>query len=312
MTSQEPDAADANLLEQYRHASSAEGLGPTESVRAAILAEGRRIAQQRAAAPPNAFDTSQPAANQSRWKIAAFGTFGVAVLGGLLMVPRWLPTAPPQIAASRPAAASRSTAAPAAADAVAPSPVSPPTQLPANAPQSTAAALAKRETALPDRRAAPSAKSSDAQLAEVARDAPADEPKTASSNVASQADSVAVTGARPSRQHSISARAAAPAAAPPPAESPMPTPLQSAVAAEDAGRVAVLLDEHAATEDRDGLGRTPLMLATMQGQIGIVRLLLAHGADPNAADKSGNTPLQQARKGQFTEIARLLEDAGAH
>jgi hypothetical protein len=309
MTSQEPDAADAKLLEQYRHASSAEGLGPTESVRAAILAEGRRIAQQRAAAPPSAFDTSRPAANQSRWRIAAFGTFGVAILGALLMVPRWLSTAPPQIAASRSAAAPTPKA-----EAIAPAPVSPqvPPQLSANAPQSAAGASAKPATAPPERRAAPSAKTNDAQLAEAARSAPAESQNAADSNVATQADSLAVTGARASRERSLSARAAAPAAAPPPAASPTRTPLQSAVAAEDVGRVGVLLDEHAATEDRDGLGRTPLMLATMQGQIEIVRLLLAHGADPNAADKSGNTPLQQARRDRFTEIAQLLETAGAH
>ena len=67
MTSQEPDPIEAALLERYRKASSAESLEPTEAVRAAILAEGRRIAEQRAAAPPlRSFDTSRPAANQSQ------------------------------------------------------------------------------------------------------------------------------------------------------------------------------------------------------------------------------------------------------
>ena len=106
MTSQEPDHIDAALLKKYREASSAEGLEPTETVRSAILAEGRRIAQQRAATPPlQGFDISQPAANQPRWRIAAFGTFGVAILAALLVVPRWLmPTAssPPAATSAAP------------------------------------------------------------------------------------------------------------------------------------------------------------------------------------------------------------------
>jgi hypothetical protein len=313
MTSQEPDAADAKLLERYRQASSAEGLEPTEAVRAAILAEGRRIAQQRAAAPPSAFDTSQPAANQPRWRIAAFGTFGVAVLGALLMVPRWLPTEPPQVAESRSASAPPPARLP-AADAVAPAPVPPPVapRPGPNTPQSTAGALAKRAITPADRQAEPAAKTDNAQLAEVVHSAPAEAPKAADSNVAAPLDSGVVTGARASRERSISSIAAAPAAAPPLAGLPMPTPLQSAVAAGDVGRATILLDQHAATEDRDGRGRTPLMLATARGQIEIVRLLLSHGADPNAADNSGLTPLQQARRDQFTEIAQLLQDAGAH
>ena len=114
MTSQNPDAIDAALLERYRQASSAEGLEPTEAVRAAILAEGRRIAQQRAAAPPlRSFDTSRPAANQSRFRLAAFGTFGVAILAALLIVPRWLisPASRPQLAATQSAPASARDAA---------------------------------------------------------------------------------------------------------------------------------------------------------------------------------------------------------
>jgi hypothetical protein len=283
MTPEETDAVDAKLQERYRQASSAQGLGPTEAVRAAILAEGKRIAQQRAKAPVSAFDTTQPAANQARWKIAAFGTFGVAILGALLMIPQLLPTAPP-------------------AGAVTPPPV-----------ETRAAAQPKRESsAVANRYQEPSAKANSAQLAELARPAPAEAGKLTNSIEAAQSDSAAAAGASVSAPRAAAARTAAPAAAPPPVSgAAAPADLQSAVAAGDEGRAAILLDQHAAIEERDGLGRTPLMLATMRGQIGMVRLLLAHGADPNAADNTGNTPLKQAHRSQFAEIAGLLENAGA-
>lgn len=43
----------------------------------------------------------------------------------------------------------------------------------------------------------------------------------------------------------------------------------------------------------------------------IVQLLIDYSADVNIADKSGVTPLQHARLRGFTEIARILEAAGA-
>lgn len=42
-----------------------------------------------------------------------------------------------------------------------------------------------------------------------------------------------------------------------------------------------------------------------------VQLLVEHGADVNIADRNGVTPLQHARAKGFTEIARILEQAGA-
>ncbi len=332
MTSQEPDAVDAALLERYRQASSAEGLEPTEVVRAAILAEGRRIAEQRAAAPPlRSFDTSRPAANQSRFRLAAFGTFGVAILAALLIVPRWLisPASRPQMAATQSAPASARDAAalkeetepkenvPAAAAA-------PP---PAEAPAATSVPQLARSRSEP-----PSAAGR-----QIAAGAPAKRPTQSSTNqivenappgapgifgLPSNADHVnsdAVTAARaaPNRSFSSSAASAASAAsagaaaAPPPATSTSRTPLMAAVTEGDLRGAAMLLDRHASTEDRDGLGRTPLLVATTEGQVEIVRLLLAHGADPNAADKTGSTPLQLANRSQFTEIAQLLKDAGA-
>ena len=44
----------------------------------------------------------------------------------------------------------------------------------------------------------------------------------------------------------------------------------------------------------------------------IVQLLVDHGADVDLADKDGVTPLQHARERRFTEIERILLQAGAH
>jgi Ankyrin repeats (3 copies) len=318
MTSQEPDAVDEALLQRYRQASSAEGLEPTEAVRAAILAEGRRIARQRAAAPPlHSFDTSKPAANQSRFRIAAFGTFGVAILAALLIVPRWLisPASRQQMAATQSAPASaRETAT--LREATAPAPAADP-RLAKSEPsprggtrRSAADAAAKRpREPIADQRAQPL--SEDSLGAPVAENAA----PVAGGNI----NSDAVTAARSAQNRSFSsnsssssrAASAGAAAAPPPAASSSQSSLMAAVSAGDLARAATLLDRHVPTEDRDGLGRTPLLVATVQGQVEIVRLLLAHGADPNAMDKTGSTPLQLANRSQFREIAQLLEDAGA-
>jgi ankyrin repeat protein len=90
------DAQEKELLERYRRASNADTAAPSEAVRAAILAEGRRAADARAKElRGQPFDTSRPAANDSRWKITAFGTAGAALLAVFLFAPRLWETAPP-------------------------------------------------------------------------------------------------------------------------------------------------------------------------------------------------------------------------
>jgi len=65
-------------------------------VRAAILAESRRVAELRAQeAREQRIDASRPAANDSRWKITAFGTAGAALVAALLFAPRLWESAPP-------------------------------------------------------------------------------------------------------------------------------------------------------------------------------------------------------------------------
>ncbi len=128
MTSKE-NSPDEELLARYRSASETQGSAPSEAVRAAILAESRRVAAELAKkTPQHPFDVSRPAANDSRWKITAFGTVGVALLAALLFAPRYwesLPTASVSSAPAEKTAASDAAAparAPPSAPAAAPSP----------------------------------------------------------------------------------------------------------------------------------------------------------------------------------------------
>jgi len=88
---------------------------------------------------------------------------------------------------------------------------------------------------------------------------------------------------------------------------PAPAALVSAVASGDAAQTVALLDQGAAIDGRDELGRTPLMRAVLQGRSDLVRLLLDRGADLHVADNTGNTPLQQATRQNSREIIALLE-----
>ena len=90
------DNQDKELLERYRRAGDAQTAAPSEAVRAAILAEGRRAAEQYAKdVGGRPFDASVPAANDSRWKLTAFGTAGAALVAALLFAPRLWEHAPP-------------------------------------------------------------------------------------------------------------------------------------------------------------------------------------------------------------------------
>ncbi|WP_053070702.1 ankyrin repeat domain-containing protein [Halomonas sp. PR-M31] len=63
-------------------------------------------------------------------------------------------------------------------------------------------------------------------------------------------------------------------------------------------------------------GGTALLEAIILGDGGprhieIVELLVDAGADVNLADNDGTTPLQHAKARGYTEIAEILEKAGA-
>lgn len=72
--------------------------------------------------------------------------------------------------------------------------------------------------------------------------------------------------------------------------------------------------------DRDhvnNLGWTALLQAVIAGdgspaQTEIVRLLIAGGANANIADRDGVTALAHAKRARYTEMVRILGEAGAH
>jgi ankyrin repeat protein len=80
--------------------------------------------------------------------------------------------------------------------------------------------------------------------------------------------------------------------------------------------VKMLIAARAPLNHVNRLGWTALMEAIVLGNGGknhtaTVRALVEAGADPNIADRQGITPLQHARRRGYTEMARILENAGA-
>jgi hypothetical protein len=363
MTSKD-SAQDQELLDRYRRASDTDAATPSDAVRSAILAESRRMAEQLAAKPlaveqpaaeqpaatesPPPFDVSRPAANDSRWKITAFGTAGAALLAALLIGPRYwesLPTAQNStVPAAAPAEESKSANSDAAslprATSVAPA-AAPAPKLESNAPSQRSESqevAALKENAVPPEKAleqpldkknaqlaqnyaptplalkpapaAPPASVIETDLARASNLVPAPAPTAPSEDSAQN-----IIAGQPTNTDRLGAiqggfsKGAARAARERNALEPVN--LQSASAAGDLAQATLLLDQGAAVDARDTQGRTPLLLAVAQNQLAVVRLLLARGADPNAADNAGVTPLRLAKDKDLRDVAALLERAGA-
>jgi hypothetical protein len=278
------DTRDEELLARYRRAG-ADAAGPGDTVRAAILAESRRVAAELAKqTPPPAFDVSRPAANDSRWKIPAFGTIGAALLAALLFAPRYWEHAPP---------AQVSTVSPAAVETQA--------QAKAEAPKLEEVKPSAPRSSTEPARQSPS--ESDSLQEVVVTQAQRKSSKTADRPSPNLAPLAATPPSNAVQSYALGSAARAERAD----SALMPATLQSAAARGDVAQATSLLNQGAAIDARDEAGRTPLMLAVTQGQLEIVRLLLARGADPNAADNAGHTPLQQARQQNSPEITALLE-----
>lgn len=304
MTSKESgQTEDKKLLDRYRRASDSEAAAPSGAVRAAILAESRRVAEQLAAkGPQHSFDVSRPAANDSRWKIAAFGTVGAALLAALLIAPRYWETLPASKVATAQLAAPAAAPAREAAPATAPVP-----KLESVAPAESSES-SQEVVVTQAKRRRPNSDAASSQVASSTKPASAPLNDTADLSIAPVAPPSAVAARSADSTVAYSANRIAGAAQ----IAPMPARLQSAAGAGDVAQATVLLDAGAVLDARDGHGRTPLMLAVEQGQLEIVRLLLQRGADPNAVDDTGRTPLQKASKQNLKAIAALLQSAGAH
>ena len=303
------DTRDEELLARYRRAG-AHAAGPSEAVRAAILAESRRVAEELAKQAPRApLDVSRPAANDSRWKITAFGTAGAALLAALLFAPRYWENAPP----------AQVSMAPPPAPNAAPSFTEPARQSPSESDlQETIVTGAKRRASKSNAAPSPNpgapAPALPPRVAQNYAPGPPSAPPSASNFIVAPPAPAAGR-----RLPELSAQAAVGSVLPKPADRASaadsalkPATLQSAVTQGDLAQTATLLDQGAVIDARDESGRTPLMLAVTEDRVEIVRLLLARGADPNAADNSGHTPLQQATKRNLQDVAALLQQAGAH
>jgi hypothetical protein len=323
MTSKE-SAQDKELLERYRRASDTESAAPSEAVRAAILAEGRRAAELRAKeVRGQPFDASRPAANDSRWKITAFGTAGAALVAALLFAPRLWENAPPAPSVSntaQPAKLESLPEAPNASDSLQEIVVTQATRQSSKsagaAPAAPAAPAGQAPSA--DEIAAPKATEVKPRM-----DLPAPERQRtdALAQSAAQAEKIYPQNYVPAAPPAVQTAPDPQIARMAPSQNagrvassrnaPQPAALQSAAASGDTVQTTALLDHGAALDARDDHGRTPLMLAVMQGRLDVVRLLLNRGADPTIADGTGRTPLQQAKQQNLREIAALLERAGA-
>lgn len=80
--------------------------------------------------------------------------------------------------------------------------------------------------------------------------------------------------------------------------------------------VRILIAAKAPLNLVNNLGWTALMEAIVLGpgdrrHIDTLKALVEAGADVNIADRQGTTPLQHARRRGYTDMARILEDAGA-
>ena len=306
MSTHEPEDSDGDWVKRYRQASDADAAMPSAATREAILAEGRRVAASRAANPTtHRFDTKQPAANQSRWKLAAGGTVGAALFAAVLMFPHL--GSPPSPSTAKTASTPAVTAPPSAPAAS--------TESASDALEDVVVTGARRASPPPSR-----------MLARKAQPAPAREAAQLDRNAdstlheAQDATSDALAGAQTAR---MAPAASAPAAASSAlaARGAMTSAavhgnltndsLLTGVASGDLSRVSALLDEGANPELADSMGRTPLLRAVIAQREDMVQLLLAHHADPNAPDHSGQTPLQRARLDGQLNIVSLLKRAGA-
>ena len=321
-------AQDKELLERYRRASDTEAAAPSEAVRAAILAEGRRAAELRAKeVRGQLFRASRPAANDSRWKMTAFGTAGAALVAALLFAPRLWEGAPPAASVSNTAQAPKLESLPVAADSSEPLQEIVVTQSTRNSSKSAGAVSPKSSAAAaPVAQARPADEIAAPQATEVKprTDLPGPAERQRTEGLARSA----APGEKIYPQNYVPAAPPAVPLAPDPQidrmapsqnaaraagsrSAPQPATLQSAAASGDTAQTTALLNQGAALNARDDHGRTPLMLAVMQGRLDVVRLLLNRGADPTIADGAGRTPLQQAKQQNLREIAALLEGAGA-
>jgi ankyrin repeat protein len=326
MTSKD-NSEDQELLDRYRRASGTDTAAPSDAVRSAILAESRRVAGQLAAkGSPPPFDVSRPAANDSRWKLTAFGTAGAALLAALLIAPRYWENLPREQQSSVPAAAP--AAAPTAAPAVPAAAESKSSNADAASQPSApkleevkpyATPAPKLESAAPARRAESSQEMAASQEA-AAPQSPAPQESSAPRDSAALLDKKRTVTLAQNYAPAPAPFALKPApAAPPaavaesdlaPAKNLVPAPILSADRA-GAAQGALSLGAARAVRERNALEPISLQSASAAGDVAQTTLLLDQGAQVDARDTLGRTPLLLAVAQNRLEVVRLLLARGA-
>jgi hypothetical protein len=305
------DHGPEDLDDLYRRASSQDSSRPSEAVRRSVLRHAQQLAAERAANQhAERIDFKRPAANESRWRPAAYGGLAAAALAGLLIAPRFLTPSPAPATAPATASAPAAGAAPATASA----PVTASAPATASATAAAQAPAARSAPAIVSESARLAAKAAAPGLRDVEPRAPSRDVSAETSGMSRMADSALARQAAPRADPQAGSRAlqnmAAPAA--PIAGRMAPAAaLRQAAEAGDVARVESLLAEEPDIDARDASGRTALMLAIVHGRRSAVAALLAGGADPNAPDAQGTTPLQAAQAGNQPDIVAALRRAGA-
>ena len=316
MSSADADDRPDELTERYRAASAADPGRPGDAARQSILAHARTVAADHATQRVAAAPARRPAANDSRWPIAAAASVIVAALATVLAWHGHGPT-PTPAPAPEPASPDTSTHTPTAAES--PGPSRPSELLPTEGGASTAPAP-NAVTARARQRAA-----AQAEAPRTAHDVAADLEMKAGSAVGSQqmvpstappavaenapGSSAADADARLEKGIATAKAAPAPAARASKLTAAPDSPLVKAAESGDLERVDQLLRSGSGTEQTDVRGRTALLIATLRGDLPMVRRLLASGARADVVDEGGDTPLAAARRQGSPELVTLLEQA---
>ena len=89
------------------------------------------------------------------------------------------------------------------------------------------------------------------------------------------------------------------------------TPLHWAAGAGKVITMEVLISLGADVDALSNSDATPLHQAVLRNRPEAVKLLIRSNADLNSRNKSGHTPLDYAKANDWTELATLLQEAGA-
>ena len=89
------------------------------------------------------------------------------------------------------------------------------------------------------------------------------------------------------------------------------TPLHWAAGAGKVNTMEVLISLGADVDALSNSDATPLHQAVLRNRPEAVKLLIRSNADLNSQNKSGHTPLDYAKANGWTELATLLQEAGA-